>query len=163
MNAKPSRREDVTSILSIAAGTAVAVGLTAVLSLREPEVRAMPAMAIPDNYRAVSLPVEDGFATSGRIRAGSRVDVLVTHRTEVEPVARVVLRDVEVLANHRTIARRINGNTEQTPIVTLLVTPPDAEKLAMAETEGRLQLAVRAPSARRESGLLWMPRREGGR
>jgi pilus assembly protein CpaB len=64
-------------------------------------------------------------------------------RTEVEPVTQVVLQNVMVLGNNQSIGRNSGGQATDIGVVTLLVTPEEAEKLAMAESNGRLHLALR--------------------
>jgi pilus assembly protein CpaB len=104
------------------------------------------SMLVPQGYRAVSVPVNDVVAVAGWVRPGTRVDVMVTLndvRNEVEPITQTVLQNVTVLGNDRTISTEGSGQASQIAVVTLLVTPEDAEKLAMAESHGRLQLALR--------------------
>jgi pilus assembly protein CpaB len=151
---KPSRREDVTSILAIAWGAVVSVALTAAFLARGPAEHATlyvrgsvsgQAMMIPDGYRAVTVPVH-GAASAGLTRPGSRVDVLVRHdasEAAVNAEMQLVLQNVLVLGSDRSISRGNDGQTVQLMFVTLLVTPEEAERLAMAETKGRLYFAVR--------------------
>jgi pilus assembly protein CpaB len=104
------------------------------------------SIRIPDGYRAVTVPVDDVNAVNGSARPGTLVDVMVTLddvRTEVEPVTQVVLQNVQVLGNDRSVSTDVNGQAVQINFVVLLVTPQDAEKLATAETNGRLHLALR--------------------
>jgi len=103
-------------------------------------------MLIPAGFRAVSVPVNDVVAVSGWVRPGTRVDVLVTLndvRNETEPVTQIVLQNVEVLGNDRSITRDAEGEPEAVSVVTLLLTPAEVERLAMAQSEGRLQLSLR--------------------
>src|SRR5688572_13291611 len=105
------------------------------------------AMLVPKGYRAVSVPVNDVVAVAGWVRPGTHVDVLVTLddvRTEQEPVTQVVLQNVAVLGNDKSIERDSEGEAVQIAVVTLLVTPTDAERLAMADNGGELQLALRS-------------------
>jgi pilus assembly protein CpaB len=152
----------------------IGLGVTVPVAMNEPllpsklagkELGAGMAMMIPDGFRAVTVPVNDAVAVAGWARQGTRVDVMVTLndvRTEVEPVTQVVLQNVTVLGNDRSIARDENGQAVQINFATLLVTPQDAEKLAMAETNGRLHFALRnqldldtvPTTGVRESGLL---------
>jgi pilus assembly protein CpaB len=101
---------------------------------------------IPEGYRAVSAPVNDVISVAGWVRPGSRVDVLVTLSqlpNQSEPVTQVVLQNIEVLGNDRSIQRDAEGEPQPISVVTFLVTPEQAERLAMAESEGRLHLALR--------------------
>lgn len=103
-------------------------------------------MLIPDGFRAVSVPVNDVIAVAGWVRPGTRIDVLVTLddvRNQQEPVTQIVLQNVQVLGNDRSIQQTESGEAEGVSVVTLLLTPGEAERLAMAESHGRLQLSLR--------------------
>jgi pilus assembly protein CpaB len=103
-------------------------------------------MLIPDGMRAMSVPVNDVVAVAGWVRPGTRVDVLVTLnsvRNEQEPITQLVLQNVPVLGNDRSIQRDAQGEPVPIAVVTVLVTPEQAERLAMAESDGRLQLVLR--------------------
>ncbi len=104
------------------------------------------AMLIPEGYRAISVPVNDVISVAGWVRPGSWVDVLVTLSAlpnQAESMTQVVLQGIEVLGNDRSIERDAQGEPQAIAVVTLLVTPEQAERLAAAESEGRLQLALR--------------------
>jgi pilus assembly protein CpaB len=104
------------------------------------------AMIIPEGFRAVSVPVNDVVSVAGWVRPGTRVDVLVTLNSvlnQQEPITQIVLQNVQVLGNDRSIQRDAQGEAVPVSVVTVLVTPEQAERLAMAESDGRLQLALR--------------------
>ncbi|HSR11770.1 MAG TPA: Flp pilus assembly protein CpaB, partial [Thermodesulfobacteriota bacterium] len=75
-------------------------------------------------------------------------DVLVTvpkGKTE-QPVTKMVLENVLVLAAGSETEIRGKGKEEkpaQVDVITLEVNPADAERLALASTEGKIQLALR--------------------
>jgi pilus assembly protein CpaB len=100
---------------------------------------------IPDGMRAVSVRVDDVIAVAGYVLPGTRVDVLVTvaEATNVNPITRVVLQNVRVMAAGQTLARDEEGRPQSVSVVTLLVTPEDGEKLVLGATQGRVQLALR--------------------
>lgn len=105
------------------------------------------SMLVPKGFRAVSVPVNDVVAVAGWVRPGTHVDVMVTLddvRTEQEPVTQVVLQNVAVLGNDKSIETDSAGEAVEIAVVTLLVTPADAERLAMADNDGELQLALRS-------------------
>jgi len=56
-----------------------------------------------------------------------------------------VLQNVAVLASGHTLERTSTGEAQTTAVITLLVTPDDAERLTLASTEGKIQLALRNP------------------
>ncbi len=103
-------------------------------------------IVIPEGSRAVSVQVDEVVAVSGFVLPGNRVDVLVTLDQATysdNPITKVIMQNVAVLAVGQIIASDANG----TPIVvstsTLLVTPEEAERLVMAATKGRIQFALR--------------------
>ncbi len=80
---------------------------------------------------------------------GTLVDIVVTiippdTRSEREKVSKIVLQNIKVLANGQNIDKPKNEKeAERVKAVTLQVTPEQAEKLALASSEGRLQLVMR--------------------
>jgi pilus assembly protein CpaB len=56
---------------------------------------------------------------------------------------RIILQNVRALAADQRYQQDIEGEPQYVTVVTLLVTPADAEALTLAATEGRIQLALR--------------------
>jgi pilus assembly protein CpaB len=105
----------------------------------------LPA-TIPEGMRAVSVAVNDVVGVAGFVVPGTTVDVLVTGTVangRGENVTRTILEDVPVLAAGQKIQQDRAGKPQTVPVVTLLVSPEDADKLTMASTEGKIQLALR--------------------
>lgn len=105
----------------------------------------LPA-TIPDGMRALSVAVNEVVGVAGFVTPGTMVDVLVTGRisgTGNENVTRTILENIRVLAAGQKIEQDREGKPQTVPVITLLVTPADAAKLAMAATEGKIQLALR--------------------
>lgn len=108
----------------------------------------LPA-TIPEGMRALSVAVNDVVAVAGFVIPGTTVDVLVTGTLPAAQggadnnITRTILEDVRVLAAGQKIEQDKDGKPVSVPVVTLLVTPQDAVKLAMAATEGKIQLALR--------------------
>jgi len=102
---------------------------------------------IPPGMRAVSVRVNEVVSVSGYVTAGTRVDVLLTGNPAGggEAQTTTVLQNVAVLAAGHTLERTATGEPQSNPVITLLVSPDDAEKLALASSEGRIQLALRNP------------------
>ncbi len=102
---------------------------------------------IPEGYRAMTVKVDDVVGISGFIMPGALVDVVVViNPTEQQqnPISKIVLQNIKVLANGQNIDRPKNDREpESVKAVTLQVTPEQAEKLALASTEGKLQLVMR--------------------
>ena len=102
--------------------------------------------------RAMAVRVTEAAGAAGLVRADSRVDVLVSLRDDmsgVGTVARMVMSDVRVLAvgsradQMSADGKPVLGAVTQSPIVTLEVTPAQAEQLAAIETQGLIQLVLR--------------------
>jgi pilus assembly protein CpaB len=107
------------------------------------------APAIPIGKRAVSVRVNEVVGVAGYVLPGSRVDVLVTGnapgQNQQGPEIRTVLQNVEVLSAGTNIQHDAEGKPVQVPVVTLLVTPEEAEVLSLASNETRIQLVLRNP------------------
>ncbi|HXM89070.1 MAG TPA: Flp pilus assembly protein CpaB, partial [Candidatus Acidoferrum sp.] len=104
----------------------------------------MPLM-IPAGMRAMSVPVDEVSDIAGFVAPHTRVDILVAvaGTGPGEPsFSRIVLQNIEVLAVAQEI-EHVKDQPEVVKVVTLLVTPPDAEKLTLASREGLLRLAMR--------------------
>lgn len=104
---------------------------------------------IPDGFRAMTVKVDDVVGVSGFIMPGTLVDIVVVidppaSNTQREKISKIVLQNIKVLASGQNIDRPKNEKeTERVKAVTLQVTPEQAEKLALAQSEGRLQLVMR--------------------
>jgi len=114
----------------------------------------LPALITP-GMRAVSVKVDDVVSVAGFVTPGTRVDVLLTGTPTGgnDPETTIVLQDVKVLASGHTLERSATGEAQNTQVVTLLVTPDDAERLALASKEGKIQLALRNPLDTRQEGV----------
>ena len=103
-------------------------------------------IVIPEGKRAVSVKVDEVVGVAGFVKAGTRVDVVVTlnpTNEREEAASRVVLQNVQVLAAGQEYQRDVDGEPQTVTVITLLVTPEQAEALTLASTEGRIQLALR--------------------
>ena len=105
--------------------------------------------------RAVSVRVNEVVGVAGFVQPGTRVDVLLTgapgggeHQTTTP------LKNVGVIAAGQRLERNAAGEAQMAPVITLLVSPDDAQKLTLASTEGRIQLALRNPLDTRQESLI---------
>lgn len=104
---------------------------------------------IPEGYRAMTVKVDDVVGISGFIQPGTLVDVVVVidpadKNSEQGPISKIVLQNIKVLANGQNIDQpKDEREANSVKAVTLQVTPEQAEKLALASTEGKLQLVMR--------------------
>jgi pilus assembly protein CpaB len=135
-------------------------GRVAVMNIapREPitEARLAPAgtagglsAVIPEGYRAMTVKVDDVVGISGFIMPGTLVDVVVVidpaeKAGMQDPISKIVLQNIKVLANGQNIDKpESEREANSVKAVTLLVRPEQAEKLALAASEGKLQLVMR--------------------
>lgn len=104
---------------------------------------------IPEGYRAMTVKVDDVVGISGFIMPGTLVDVVVVidpaeKAGMQDPISKIVLQNIKVLANGVNIDQpEDQREANSVKAVTLLVTPEQAEKLALASSEGKLQLVMR--------------------
>jgi pilus assembly protein CpaB len=106
------------------------------------------AIAIPEGMRAMSVRVNDVIGVAGFVLPGTHVDVLVTldkAETGSDAHTEILLQNVEVKSAGTELQQDPNDQSKPkaVPVVTLLVTPKQAEKLTLAATQGQLQLALR--------------------
>ena len=102
-------------------------------------------MLVPENLRGVTIKVDDAVRESGFVSPNSRVDVVVSiaeREGSSERTGKVILQNIPVLAAGQSVEMRGNKPVPVTT-VTLALTPEQAERLALAQTEGRLMLATR--------------------
>jgi len=105
--------------------------------------------AIPPGLRAVSVKVNEVIGVAGYVLPGTHVDVVATvspTQSASDVTSKVILTNVLVLAAGTKIEQ---GEKDKKPIavsvVTMLVDPEQAERLTLASTEGKIQLALRNP------------------
>jgi pilus assembly protein CpaB len=104
---------------------------------------------IPEGYRAMTVKVDDAAGISGFIMPGALVDVVVVIDPREgsgmqDPISKIVLQNIKVLANGQNIDKpEDQREANSVKAVTLQVTPEQAEKLALASSEGKLQLVMR--------------------
>jgi pilus assembly protein CpaB len=105
--------------------------------------------SIPPGLRAVSVRVNEVIGVAGYVLPGTRVDVLATVSPtgqNADIMSKVVLTNVQVLAAGTKIERDTERNKPMAvSVVTLLVNPEESERLTLASTEGKIQLALRNP------------------
>jgi pilus assembly protein CpaB len=104
--------------------------------------------AIPEGMRAVAVKVNDVIGVAGFALPGTRVDVVLSGSPEEgndTDTAKIFLENVQVLASGQNVEQDGNGQPQQVQVITLLVTPEDAQRLALASVDGQIQLALRNP------------------
>jgi pilus assembly protein CpaB len=106
----------------------------------------LPAL-IPPGMRAVSVRVNEVVSVAGFVTPGTRVDILLTGTPEGgnDPQTTTVLQNVAVLASGQKLERTSTGEAQNTPVITVLVSPDDAQRLTLASSQGKIQLVLRNP------------------
>jgi pilus assembly protein CpaB len=104
---------------------------------------------IPSGKRAMSVRVNEVIGVAGYVLPGTHVDVVATASSSSnsqDMTSKVVLSNVEVLAAGTRLEQDSKDSKPmQVTVVTLLVTPDEAERLSLVSTEGKIQLALRNP------------------
>ena len=102
---------------------------------------------IPEGKRALSVRVNDVVGVAGFVLPGSRVDIILSGsvRGKGIDVSKVVLENVQVLAAGQSVEYDASGKAQKVPVVTVLLTPEEAQKLRLATIDGRIRLALRNP------------------
>ena len=106
------------------------------------------SVTIPDGQRAVSVRVDDVIGVAGFVLPGTRVDVVVTLPPEPQldqklSLSQIVLQNMQVLAVGQIVQQDAQGKPVTVSVITLLVSPKEAETLVLASNEGKIQLALR--------------------
>jgi pilus assembly protein CpaB len=106
-------------------------------------------VVIPEGKRAVSVRVNEVIGVAGYVLPGTKVDVLATAsptQNREDTTTKLVLSNVQVLAAGTKMEQDAEqGKPVSVNVVTLLVSPEEAEKLTLGATEGKIQLALRNP------------------
>jgi pilus assembly protein CpaB len=97
--------------------------------------------------RAISVRVDDVSGLSGFVLPEANVDVLVTGTPLASPEAgrmtRTILSKARVISAGENLEPDASGKAQRVAVVTLLVTPEQAELLTLGASQGRLQLVLR--------------------
>lgn len=106
--------------------------------------------SIPPGMRAISVKVNEVVGVAGFVVPGTRVDVMVTlsgKNRDQDSTTRVVVSNAQVLtAGTRYDQEKAkDGAPIPSTVVTLLVTPDDGERVALAASEGQIMLTLRNP------------------
>jgi len=131
---------------------AVGAGAKASLATNQPIVQSqlipqgagLLPLIITDGMRGMSVRVDSVTGVSGFITPNSHVDVVVsgTPTGDQDMRSKIVLQNVRVLATGTSIEQKDEKPVE-VPTVTLLVSPEEAERLALATRQEPVRLALR--------------------
>jgi pilus assembly protein CpaB len=106
------------------------------------------ASIIDPGLRAVSVQITDSSGVAGLVQPNSRVDVLFTRPGNMaEATTSTILENVKVLSVGKQVptGQTVDARAPKSPVVTLLLTPPDAQKLELAKNQGKVSLSLRNP------------------
>jgi pilus assembly protein CpaB len=100
---------------------------------------------INEGMRGLTMRVNEVSGVAGFVTPNTRVDVLLTMEDKAsgEPATRIIMQDMRVLAAGQSLQPDKEGKPQSVPVVTFLVTPEQAETLALASQQGNIQLALR--------------------
>jgi pilus assembly protein CpaB len=100
---------------------------------------------IPAGMRALSVAVDQVVAVAGFVTPQTRVDVILimTPPGGREPISKIILQNLQALAAGQQIQETEEGEPIIVTVITVLVSPAQAEKLALASTQGRIQMTLR--------------------
>lgn len=102
---------------------------------------------ITPGKRAMALRINDVAGISGFIQPNSRVDVMVTLANQAQgqkqQVAKLFMENMRVLSVGHEVQRDAQGKPINAATITLEVTPEEAERLAVATSQGSIQLVLR--------------------
>ena len=115
------------------------------LAPREAGAGLPPTIAV--GMRALSISVNEVVGVAGFVVPGTHVDLLVTATRESDMMTRAVVSNLLVMAagTRYDQGQTRDGKPIPTTVVTLAVTPEDAERVALAVSAGRIVLALRNP------------------
>ncbi|MDP9050241.1 MAG: Flp pilus assembly protein CpaB [Acidobacteriota bacterium] len=103
------------------------------------------ASRIPDGMRAVALRSDEVVGVAGFLLPGSHLDVLVTYRADgsSQPITATVLQNAVVIATGHQTEPDPSGKTSDATVVTLLLTPDEAQRAVLASTQGAIHFVLR--------------------
>jgi pilus assembly protein CpaB len=111
-----------------------------------PGARASLSAVVTEGMRAVAIRVNDVVGVAGFILPGDRVDVFYTRSDNDQaggPTTDIIIQNVKVLGVNQVADERADKPV-QAHVVTVEVSPTDAQKIALAQTTGQLSLSLRS-------------------
>lgn len=165
----PNSTSDIKSIVGTIATTRIARGDEVLkdYTAGPGDIEKGLAFVVPDNMRAITVPVNEVSALNYMIRPGDMVDVIVTlslqeeqpdGSTKTYDQSNYVLQKVFVLATNSNLGYdngfvQQEGGASGKNTVTLAVYPEHALPLALACDYGTIRLLLRSPADERETSV----------
>lgn len=108
------------------------------------------AAIIKEGYRACAIKVDEVVGVAGFVTPGMHVDVLISgvppnQGNNQETQTRTILQNIEVISAGTDIQKDAEGKPQQVQVVNLQVTPEQAQILALASNQMKIQLVLRNP------------------
>ena len=103
---------------------------------------------IEPGYRAVAVQITDASGVAGLLQPNARVDVLFTRPGNMaEAITSTILQNIRVLSVGKMVpsGQPLDTKTPKSPVVTLVMSPADAQKLELAKNQGKVSLTLRNP------------------
>ncbi|HSM04691.1 MAG TPA: Flp pilus assembly protein CpaB [Longimicrobiales bacterium] len=100
---------------------------------------------IPPGLRALTVNTDQVRGVAGYVTPGNRVDIILI-RTPMggnETVSKIIMENILVLTANQQYTETEDGQPIISQVVTFLLTPAQAEKLALAESEGAIRMVLR--------------------
>lgn len=101
---------------------------------------------VPEGMRAIALRSDEVVGVAGFLMPATHVDVLVTYKpvpSMPDPITATVLQDAEVLAVGHEVQPDPSGKPANVDVVTLLLSPQDAQKAVLAAAQGSIHFVLR--------------------
>jgi pilus assembly protein CpaB len=111
------------------------------------------AATISPGMRAIAVKVDQVVGVAGFVLPGMRVDVVISgvppasgnSNAAQDTEARTILQNIQVLSAGTDIQKDAEGKPQQVQVVNLLVTPEQAQVMALASNQTKIQLVLRNP------------------
>jgi pilus assembly protein CpaB len=134
--------KDRVIVLSLKSNEPITEAKLAPISVKTGGVSAI----LKPGMRAIAVKGDKVIGISGFINPGNRVDVIVTveEPKTKKMKSKIFLENLSVLATGTQVQKNEKGEPMPVDVYTLEVTPEQAEKVALAASEGRLQFALRS-------------------
>jgi pilus assembly protein CpaB len=103
---------------------------------------------IDPGFRAVSVQITDASGVAGLVLPNAHVDVLFTRPGSMtEATTSTILENVKVLSTGKQLpsGATVDPRAPRSPVVTLLLTPGETQKLELAKSQGKISLSLRNP------------------
>ena len=143
---KPDELKDRIALVPLAAGDPILDR-----QLVPPGVSNGLTRRIPAGLRAIAVKSDEVAGVAGFLSPGSLVDVLATSTSfNTAASTTTILQGAQVLAAGQNTEPDPNGKPVTATVVTLLVDPQDAEKLALAASSGKIQFVLRNGADRQQ-------------